>query len=96
MNAEQQVREVLLNHQVEILQFFEQLSIPVPLLQKQLEDTVKLLAQKKKYFEELPTDEQGGYLKPSHKEEEQEQHSQQKSKKVLLLLLLLPTNYPTL
>ncbi len=42
-----------LNHQIEIIGFFENLRVPPPLSLSKLDETIKLLQEKKEYFNNL-------------------------------------------
>jgi hypothetical protein len=65
-----------LNHQIEIVGFFENLRVPPPLSTLKLDETIKLLQEKKEYFNNLkPEDSKPEDQKPK------EQPSQDKKVK---------------
>ena len=43
-----------LSHHIDILASFNEMKIPIPLLLSELENTVKLLQEKKKYYQDQP------------------------------------------
>ena len=56
MNKMNKRAEEQLNHKMEVLNFFEHVSVNPPLYMRNLEETVKLLEEKKAYFETQPKD----------------------------------------
>lgn len=50
----QEVKDEKLNHLIEVIGYFEHVRVAPPLFSKNLEETLKILEEKKDYFKNLP------------------------------------------
>lgn len=65
------VEKQALQHQFEVMGYFEKLKVPPPMLVGKLEETLKLLVEKKNYYSGLP-------LEEPKKEEDRKEESEEK------------------
>ena len=62
--------DLSLNHKIDVLGFFDSLKISPPMFTSRLEETVKQLSEKQKYFENLNPEETENQEKDNHKKRE--------------------------
>lgn len=74
-----------LHHQFEVLGYFEKLKVPPPLFVNKLEETVKLLKEKKDYYSGL-SPEEGQKEKTETEEKEKAEERKPEPKKQVLFL----------
>lgn len=54
MDVVAEVKDERLNHMIEVIGYFEHVRVSAPLYSKNLEETLKILEEKKEYFKNLP------------------------------------------
>ena len=74
-----------LQHQFEVLAYFERLKVAPPLFVAKLEETIKLLKEKKDYYSGLPLTDSGAEKKPEG-EENEKKPAEHKPKKTEVLI----------